>query len=143
MRARIRYSEAFKLQVLRELESGKFKTKAAAYRAYGIRGCGTIERWATKYGMDHLIGKVVRVETPKEINEMKELRKRVRDLEKALASERLDHMLGDAYLNIACRAAGIEDVDDFKKNTLGNCESSGGWRRSGQGDQRQSPLRAS
>lgn len=119
MKARIRYSEAFKLQVLRELEEGKFDNKAAAYRAYGIRGCGTIERWATKYGKDHLVGKVIRVETLKEVSELKVLRKRVKDLEKALASERLDHMLDEAYLQIACRSAGIEDVDGFKKKHAG------------------------
>jgi len=119
MRQTIRYSEAFKLQVLREIEAGRFETRAAAYRAYGIRGCGTIERWAAEYGKNHLIGKVIRVETPKEVSELRALRKRVRDLEKALADERLDHMLSDAYLDIACRAAGIEDVEDFKKKHAG------------------------
>lgn len=119
MGAPIRYSEAFKLQVLRELEEGRFETRGAAYRAYGIRGNGTIERWAVKYGKNHLTGKVIRVETPKEINEMKTLRKRVRDLEKALANERLDHMLDEAYLQIACRTAGINDVDGFKKKHVG------------------------
>ena len=119
MGSAIRYSEAFKLQVLREIEEGRFATRVGACRAYGIRGQGTIERWAVKYGKNHLVGKVIRVETPKEVSEVKALRKRVRDLEKALASERLDHMLGDAYLNIACRAAGIEDVDDFKKKHAG------------------------
>ena len=119
MRSAIRYSEAFKLQVLRELEEGRFSTIGEAKRAYGVRGQGTIESWAMKYGKNHLVGKVIRVETPKEVNELKELRKRVRDLEKALASERLDHLLGDAYLSIACRAAGIEDVDGFKKKHAG------------------------
>ena len=119
MRANIRYSEAFKLQVLRELEEGKFTTKAAAYRAYGIRGCGTIERWAAKYGKDHLLGKVIRVETPKEINETRELRKRVRDLEAALADAHLKGRFDDAYLRIACRRAGIGDVEDFKKKHAG------------------------
>ena len=119
MQSAIRYSEAFKLQVLREIEEGRFATRAAAYRAYGIRGQGTIENWAVKYGMNHLIGKVIRVETPKEVSELKTLRKRVKDLEKALASERLDHMLGEAYLQIACRTAGIEDVDGFKKKHAG------------------------
>ncbi len=119
MKSAIRYSEAFKLQVLRELEEGRFETRAAAYRAYGIRGQGTIEDWAVKYGKNHLVGKVIRVETAKEISELKTLRKRVRDLEKALAGERLDHMLGDAYLNIACEAAGIDDVDAFKKKHAG------------------------
>ena len=115
----VRYSEAFKLQVLRELEEGKFSTKSAVYKAYGMRGAGTIDRWARKYGKNHLIGKVVRVETPQEINEAKELRKRVRELEKALADAHLDARLDAAYLRIACRAAGIEDVDDFKKKHAG------------------------
>ncbi len=119
MRSAIRYSEAFKLQVLRELEAGRFETRTAAYRAYGIRGQGTIERWAFKYGKNHLIGKVVRVETPKEISEVKVLRKRVGDLEKALADAHLDHLLDDAYLQMACPSAGIEDVDDFKKKHAG------------------------
>lgn len=108
------------MQVLRELDTGRFATMGAAKRAYGIRGQGTIEAWAVKYGKDHLVGKVIRVETPKEVSEMKTLRKRIKDLEKALASERLDHMLDEAYLQIACRSAGIEDVDGFKKKHAGN-----------------------
>ena len=119
MRSAIRYSEAFKMQVLRDLDTGRFASIGAAKRAYGIRGQGTIEAWAVKYGKDHLVGKVVRVETPKEINELKALRKRVKDLEKALASERLDHLLESAYLQIACRTAGIEDIDGFKKKHAG------------------------
>ena len=119
MQSAIRYSEAFKLQVLREIEQGRFETRAAAYRAYGIRGQGTIESWAVKYGKAHLVGKVIRVETAKEVSELKALRERVKNLEKALASERLDHMLDEAYLQIACEAAGIDDVDAFKKKHAG------------------------
>lgn len=115
MRTTIRYSEAFKSQVLRELETGRFATIAEARRTYGIKGMATIESWALKYGMNHLIGKVVRVETPKVVSELKTLRKRVKDLEKALANERIDHLLGEAYLQIACERAGIEDIATFKK----------------------------
>lgn len=119
MRMTRRYSEAFKLQVLRELEEGRFDSCFAAARVYGIRGNGTIQYWAKRYGKEHVIGKVVRVETPKEKNELKELRKRVRELEKALADAHLGHRFDEAYLNIACRAAGIEDVDGFKKKHAG------------------------
>ena len=119
MQAAIRYSEAFKQQVLRDLDTGRFASIEAAKRAYGIRGQGTIEAWAVKYGKNHLVGKVVRVETPKEVSELKALRKRVKDLEKALVSERLDRMLDAAYLQIACRTAGIEDVEGFKKKHAG------------------------
>lgn len=115
MRPSVRYSEAFKLQVLRELEEGRFATRTEAARTYGIRGMETIAKWARKYGKQHLLGKVIRVETPKEINETRELRKRVRELEKALADAHLKERFDEAYLKIACRTAGIEDIDDFKK----------------------------
>jgi len=119
MRVAIRYSEAFKSQVLRELEAGKFVSVMAAARAYGVSGVGTIRYWARKYGKTHLQGKVVRVETPKENSEVKELRKQVRELEKALAYAHIDSKLDAAYLRIACRRAGIEDVEDFKKKHAG------------------------
>lgn len=119
MRATIRYSEAFKLQVLRELDEGKFSTNTAAARAYGIRGQGTIPYWARKYGKNHLLGKVIIVQKPKELNELKELRKRIRKLEKGLADAHLDLKLEQAYTRIACRAAGIEDMEDFKKKHAG------------------------
>lgn len=109
------YSEAFKLQVLRELEEGKFPTKDAARRAYGIRGNGTLLHWIDKYGKTHLRERVVRVERPKEVSEVKRLRKRVRELEKALADAHIDGRLAEAYLEIACELGGIEDVAGFKK----------------------------
>jgi transposase-like protein len=115
----MRYSEAFKLQVLRELEEGRWGSRTAAARAYGIGGRGMIGYWARKYGKEHLMGKVIRVEQAKELNEARELRKRVRELEKALADAHLEHRFDEAYLKIACRAAGIEDVEGFKKKNAG------------------------
>lgn len=119
MRTRIVYSEAFKLQVLRELEEGKFPTKESARRAYGIRGGGTLLKWIDKYGKYNLLDKVIRVEKPEEVSEVKQLRKRMRDLEKALADTHLDLKLEEAYTRLACKAAGIEDVDAFKKKHVG------------------------
>lgn len=75
--------------------------------------------WINRYGKEHLLDKVVKVETPKEVNELKELRKRMRELEKALANAHLDLKLEEAYTRIACRAAGIEDVEAFKKKHAG------------------------
>jgi transposase len=120
MKGTIRYSEAFKLQVLRELEEGRFRTRAAVARTYGIRGQDTIEGWARRYGKSHLLGKVIRVETAQEINETRELRKRVRELEKALADAYLKQRFDEAYLRIACRTGGIEDVEGFKKKHAGS-----------------------
>ena len=115
----VRYSEAFKLQVLRELEEGRWEGRSAAARAYGLSGHATIAYWARQYGKEHLMGKVIRVEQARELNEARELRKRVRELEKALADAHLEHRFDEAYLKIACRAAGIEDVEGFKKKNAG------------------------
>jgi transposase-like protein len=115
MATRIRYSEAFKQQVLRELSEGKFASVQAAARAYGIRGGSTIQKWMRRYGRTDLLRKVLRMETPQEISEVQQLRQRVRSLEKALADAHVDLKLADAYVQIACQTAGIADVDGFKK----------------------------
>ena len=115
----VRYSEAFKLQVVRELVSGRFASPGEAKRTYGVRGQGTVERWLRRYGKQHLIGKVVVVMKADEQAEVQALRKQVRELKVALADAHLDLKLDAAYLKIACRAAGIEDVEDFKKKHAG------------------------
>lgn len=113
-RSFIRYSEAFKRKVVSELESGKFKSISEANRAYGIRGWPTISKWVRKYGNEELLPKKVKIETLKERDELKEARKRIRELESALADAHIDSSLGDSYLKIACDRLGI-DVSDFKK----------------------------
>jgi hypothetical protein len=54
-----------------------------------------------------------------EKSEVVALRKRVRELERALADAHLDLKLEDAYLKLACEAAGVEDVEEFKKKHAG------------------------
>jgi transposase-like protein len=111
----VRYSEAFKLQVVRQLEQGYFENPWEAGQAYGVKGTGTVSRWVRRFGKEHLLGKVVRVMKADEQSEVKALRKRVRELERALADAHLDLKLEEAYLELACEAAGVEDVGEFKK----------------------------
>lgn len=111
----IRYSEAFKLQVVSELEAGQISCILQARQRYGIRGCGTIERWLKQYGKNHLLNKVVRVEKPGEKDEVNALKKRIRDLERALADTQIDGALDRAYFQVLCEDAGIEDVEGYKK----------------------------
>ena len=66
----IRYSEAFKLQVISELENGKWANYEQARRAYCINGTYTIQRWQKKYGRNDLIRRQVRVESPNEKREL-------------------------------------------------------------------------
>jgi transposase-like protein len=109
-----RYSEAFKQQVISELASGKFSGPYAAARAYGIRGTATVGGWLRKYGRGDLAPRRLVISTMNERDETKELQKRVRDLEKALADTHMKELLGEAYLEIACKRLGLE-VEAFKK----------------------------
>lgn len=115
----VRYSEAFKLQVVRGLEEGRFASAGEAGRAYGVKGSGTVAYWVRRYGKNHLLGKVVRVMKSDEQAEVKALRQRVRELERALADAHLDLKFEAAYMQLACKAAGIGDVADFKKKHAG------------------------
>jgi len=78
-----------------------------------------VEKWVRRFGKDHLLGKVVRVMKADERTEVEALRKQVRELKAALADAHLDLKLDAAYLKIACRTAGIEDVEEFKKKHAG------------------------
>ncbi len=113
------YSEAFKLQVVAEIESGRHASCHAAAGVYGIRGHDTVARWVRHYGKSHLLRKVVRVETPDERREIARLKAHVRELESALSDAHLEARLERSYLKLACRAAGEEDVEAFKKKHAG------------------------
>jgi transposase len=112
----IRYSAAFKRQVVEELGRGKHRSLGAARRAYGIRGTATVYGWVRKYGSEDLLPKCMRVETLKERDELKEARKRIRDLEAAVASAHMDYCLEKGYLQAACDRLG-ENMDVFKKKS--------------------------
>lgn len=112
----VRYSEAFKIQIVRELESGKINL-AQMQRKYGIGARASIRNWNAKYG-NGSIGKIIRVEKPKEINELKRLKERVRRLESALADANIDLALERAFTELACERAGVE-VEEFKKKAVG------------------------
>jgi transposase len=107
----IRYSFAFKQKVISEIESGKYGLEEARC-IYEIGGKNTIQCWLKKYGKDHLLCKVVRVEMRGERDKIKALEKRERELEKALAS---------AHLKLIAMETLIENAKthynlDLKKN---------------------------
>ena len=110
----IRYSNTLKRHVILELESGRFISIAEAQRHYGIVGNGTIQKWLKKYGRNHLCPKVVRVEKPDEKNQIRELKKQVRQLKEVLGQTQAEKIIGDAFLEIACENMGV-DVEAFKK----------------------------
>ncbi len=85
MRKIIRYSEQFKLNVVRQVEQGGMSI-AECRRKYGISGEQTVQNWLKKYGKRHLLNKVVVIRTPEEEDELERLRKENEKLREQLKS---------------------------------------------------------
>jgi transposase-like protein len=107
----IRYSESFKLHVVSEIESGNLSIRGARQR-YGIKGGETVQKWLRRYGKNHLLGKVVRVERPEEKDRVKELEAKVRELESALAQSQVKLFAYESLIDVAEK----HYKADFKKN---------------------------
>lgn len=110
----IRYGEAFKRQVVSEIESGRHSGAHAASQAYGIRGSRTVKGWLRRYGNADKIPRRVTITTMKEEDEKIVLKKRVRELERALSDACMKGLLNESYLEIACERLGV-DAEAFKK----------------------------
>jgi hypothetical protein len=65
------------------------------------------------------------VQRPEEIDELKQLKARMRRLERALADSNVELVLERAYTRIACQRAGITDVAGFKKKAAGQLPTTG------------------
>ena len=117
----MRYSEAFKQQVIDELEAGRYGSPYEASQAYGVDQ-GTVKRWVRQYGKAHLLRKVVRVEKPDEPGEINRLKDRVRRLEAALADSHMDQALDQAFFGLLCERTGT-DAEAFKKKHAGQAST--------------------
>jgi transposase-like protein len=112
----IRYSEAFKMGAVREIEQRDLPLDEVR-RRFGIKGKTTILRWVRKYGNGSR-GVRIRVEKPEEIDERKQLKERVRLLERALADSNIALAAERGFTELACERAGLE-VEEFKKKAAG------------------------
>ncbi len=110
----IRYSMSFKRQVVSELESGRFDSIGQANEHYGIAGAETIRIWLRKFGRNHLCPKVIRVEKPNEQDQVRQLKKQIKQLKQALGQTQAENVINQEFLKIACEEMG-QDVDAFKK----------------------------
>ena len=112
----IRYSRAFKMQVVREVESGE----NCAYQArlkYGVGAPSTVMRWVRQLGSGKY-GKIIRVEKPDEMSEMARLRRQLRQAKEALAEAHMELALEKAFLAEACSQLD-QSVESFKKKRAG------------------------
>lgn len=80
----VQYSFSFKQQIVQEIETGK-SSISELRRRYGIGGAATIPNWIRKFGRNHLLNKVVRIETMEEKDRLKQLEEENKRLKIALA----------------------------------------------------------
>ena len=106
----IRYSVGFKRRVVNELEAGE--TLGSLRMRYGINGGQTIQSWVRKFGKNHLMNKIVRIETMDEKDRLKQLEDEVRKLKLALA----DSLLAQRSLEVVIEEANKEYKTDLKKS---------------------------
>lgn len=109
----VRYSQAFKQQVVQEIEEGRWSLREAR-RVYGIKGAHTINLWIKRMGKLELLPKQVRVEKPDEKDQIKELERKIRELKDALAETQVRCIVAEVRFDIVCKEQGL-DPEEVKK----------------------------
>ena len=106
----LRYSLSFKQMVVKEIESGE----GIEYirKKYDIGGGGTVQGWIKKFGKNHLLNKIVRVENLEDKDKQKQLEQEIKRLKLALA----DAHMAKVCLEGVIEMANQEYKTDLKKN---------------------------
>jgi transposase-like protein len=120
----IRYSEAFKREVVREYERGASATSLR--EKYGIQGGSTITQWVKKYGREGSRYELMVIQKPEEQARVKALEERITALEKALAQATLDKLMLESTVEVLEEELGRS----VKKNNVSR--SSTGHKRNEQ-----------
>ena len=108
-----RYSEAFKQQIVKEVESGQGSVQELR-RKYGL-SANTIQYWIKKVGKLDLLPKLIRVENPNEKDQIKELQRQVRQLKESLADTQVESLINRSYFEVVCEEQGLNPEEVKKK----------------------------
>ena len=108
----VRYSDCFKRSIVEEIEKNGLSIEDCR-RKYAIGGSTTIQKWLKKYGKNHLLNKIVRVETIDEIQEINALKKEIKALKEAFANLSLKNLVLETYLEEFGKETGR--TDEIKK----------------------------
>ena len=108
----VRYSDCFKRSIVEEIEKNGLSIEDCR-RKYAIGGGSTIQKWLKKYGKNHLLNKIVRVETIDEIQEINALKKENKALKEAFANLSLKNLVLETYLEEFGKETGR--TDEIKK----------------------------
>lgn len=117
----IRYSISFKQKVVKEIEEEGLLI-SEANRRYGIGGAETINKWLKGLGKQHLLNKVVRVQTQDEKDRLLALEKEVKKLKLALADAYLARDCAEEVVKQAGKLYGV----DLKKKFGGTVSGGSG-----------------
>ena len=104
----VRYSDCFKRSVIEEIEKNGLSIEECR-RKYAIGGATTIQKWLKMYGKNHLLNKIVRVETIDEIRELQALKKELKALKEAFAETTLENKVYKTYFQILGQETGMGD----------------------------------
>lgn len=106
-----RYSVAFKMRVVEEVENGMISVEGAR-KLYSIPGKGTIYEWVQQYGINKRINKAVYIMTNDEQRELIRLRKENARLLQALDDSHIKNLALETLIEVADETYGT----DLKKN---------------------------
>jgi transposase-like protein len=109
----IRYSEAFKHQIVKEIEEGGLALEEVRVK-YGIKGYSTVQGWIKRIGKLEALPKIVRVETPDEKSRIKELERQVQELKNSLAETQVRYLIAESQFEVICDQQGL-DPEEVKK----------------------------
>lgn len=111
-RTTVRYSDCFKRSIIEEIEKNGLSIEDCR-RKYGIGGSSTIQKWLKKYGKNHLLNKMVRVETLDEVQKIKALETELKNVKEAFANLSLRNLVLETYLEEFGKETGR--TDEIKK----------------------------
>jgi len=116
----IRYSDAFKQEIVREVETGT-RSLSEVRQVYNLGSC-TVQRWIKRMGKFDLLPRAIRVEKPDEKNRIKELERQIKDLKNALAETQVRYIIAESQLEVVCEQQGL-NVEEVKKKVKGKPSS--------------------
>lgn len=109
----VRYSESFKLQVVKEYEES-YLSRLELSKKYGIKGGSTMNLWIKKYGSAQSQNKIIRVEKPNEKDRIKELEAELARLKGALAHQTMVAITKESMVEAIAEDFGV-DLEKIKK----------------------------
>jgi transposase-like protein len=123
----IRYSISFKQKVVKEIEEEGLGFGAAA-RRYGIKGGSTIQKWIKKFGKNHLLNKIVRIEMKGEKDLLKEQEAEIKKLKIALADATLKKDALETLIEIVNEHYNTDVKKNFGQQRSGEATNKKGIR---------------